>query len=121
MSRCRTWVAVASLTILSANATLLYGQDKMMDGMKMTPEHMQTMMNGWAQASKDAAKFMTDKYGAPASMTAEMATWGKTGPWKRTIVYGKEYVHEFPAHHTDVMQQWIDYKAPPKSDSNFTI
>ena len=117
MSRCRTWVAVASLTMLSANATLLYGQDKMMDGMKMTPEHMQTMMNGWAQASKDAAKFMTDKYGAPASMTAEMATWGKTGPWKRTIVYGKEYVHEFPAHHTDVMQQWIDYKAPPKSYS----
>jgi hypothetical protein len=38
--------------------------------------------------------------------------WGKTGPWKRTIVYAQEFPHEFPAHHTDVMQQFIDYKAP---------
>jgi hypothetical protein len=41
-----------------------------------------------------------------------MAMWGKTGPWKRTIVFGKEYAHAFPAPHTDVMQQWVDYKAP---------
>lgn len=86
-----------------------------MGGMKMSMEHMQSMMGGWPQASKDAVKFMMQKYGAPAAMTAEMAVWGKTGPWKRTIVFGKEYAHEFPGHHTDVMQQWLDYKAPPRT------
>jgi len=25
-----------------------------------------------------------------------------------------EHAHEFPMHHTDVMQQWIDYKASPE-------
>jgi len=102
---------------MSASTSVLRAQDNMMAGMKMTPEQMQTMMSAWPQASKDAAKYMVGKYGAPASMTAEMAMWGKTGPWKRTVVYAKEYAHEFPMHHTDVMQQWIDFKAPPKSYS----
>jgi hypothetical protein len=57
---------------------------------------------------------MTKKYGPPAAVTETMAVWGKTGPWKRTIVFAKEYPHEFPAHHTDVMQQFIDYKADPE-------
>lgn len=26
----------------------------------------------------------------------------------------QEYPHEFPIHHTDVMQQWIVYKASPE-------
>jgi hypothetical protein len=75
---------------------------------------MEQMMSGWPEASKEAAKFMTDKYGPPAAMSKDMMVWGKTGPWKRTIVYAREYPHEFPMHHTDVMQQFIDYKAPPE-------
>ncbi len=73
---------------------------------------MEQMMGGWPKASKEAAMFMTKKYGPPAAMSKDMMAWGKTGPWKRTIVYAQEYPHEFPAHHTDVMQQFIDYKAP---------
>ncbi|MEJ7811078.1 MAG: hypothetical protein WKG32_11765 [Gemmatimonadaceae bacterium] len=90
--------------------------DKHMDGGsgRMNQAQMTRMMASWPTASKEAAMFMTKKYGAPAAMTAEMAVWGKTGPWKRTVVYAREYAHEFPAHHTDVMQQWIDYKAAPE-------
>jgi len=73
---------------------------------------MERMMDGWPTASREAVTFMTKKYGAPAAMTTEMAMWGKTGPWKRTVVFAREYVHEFPMQHTDVMQQWVDYKAP---------
>lgn len=89
-------------------------KEPMKDGMmgKMTMPQMEGMMSGWPMASKEAAMFMTKKYGMPAAMTTDMAMWGKTGPWKRTVVYGKEYAHEFPAHHTDVMQQWVDYKVP---------
>ncbi|HZA99332.1 MAG TPA: hypothetical protein VE399_11170 [Gemmatimonadales bacterium] len=72
---------------------------------------MQEMMSGWPKASKEAATFMKQKYGPPSAMSKDMMVWGKAGPWKRTIVYAREYPHEFPMHHTDVMQQFIDYKA----------
>ncbi len=73
---------------------------------------MEPMMRGWPKASRDAVKYMTGKYGAPLHMTQHMALWGKTGQWKRTIVYNYEVKHDFPAPHTDVMQQWIDYRTP---------
>ena len=63
-------------------------------------------------ASQKAAKVMHDKYGPPAAMTADEMVWGATGPWKRTVIYRVEQPHEFPVHHTDVMQQWIDYRVP---------
>ncbi len=79
----------------------------------MDSAHMEKMMQGWPKASREAVMFMTNKYGPPAAVTSAMAVWGKTGPWKRTIVYGTEFQHDFPGPHTDVMQQFIDYKAPP--------
>jgi hypothetical protein len=81
---------------------------------KQDQMQMEKVMSGWPKASREAVKFMTDKYGPPAVVIKDMAVWGKTGPWKRTIVYAQEYPHEFPMHHTDVMQQFIDYKAPPE-------
>ena len=90
---------------------------KMMD-MKKKPMNkgqmakMDKMMSGWPKASKDAAMFMTKKYGAPMHMNAHMAMWGQTGQWKRTVVYNYEVQHDFPMPHTDVMQQFIDYKVP---------
>jgi len=79
----------------------------------MDSGHMRKMMQGWPKASRDAVMFMTNKYGPPAAVTSTMAVWGQTGPWKRTIVYSTEFQHNFPGPHTDVMQQFIDYKAPP--------
>ena len=69
--------------------------------------------DGWPKASQDAIADMTKKYGPPAAVTADAAIWGKAGPWKRTIVFREEYPHDFPMAHTDVMQQWLDYKAAP--------
>lgn len=86
--------------------------DKMHKMDKMSQPMMDKMMSGWPAASREAVMFMSKKYGPPAAMTAEMAVWGKTGPWKRTVVFGQEYAHDFPMPHTDVMQQWVDYKAP---------
>jgi hypothetical protein len=57
---------------------------------------------------------MMETYGEPAAVTATMAMWGPTGPWKRTIVYATEVPHEFPAHHTDVMEQFVNYRVPPE-------
>ena len=79
---------------------------------RMDPAQMTAMMANWPTASREAAMFMTNKYGPPAAMTPDMVVWGQSGPWKRTIVFAKEYPHAFPMPHMDVMQQWVDYKAP---------
>lgn len=69
-------------------------------------------LTGWSDASKVAVMQMVDKYGEPDEMTSEMMLWNNTGQWKRTVVYAKEFNHDFPLPHTDVMQQWIDYRVP---------
>jgi len=78
----------------------------------MSRSRMDSMMQGWSTASRDAVKFMTEKYGPPAAVSADMAVWGPTGPWKRTVVFAKAVQHNFPMPHPDVMQQWVDFKAP---------
>lgn len=70
------------------------------------------VMDSWPKASREAAEFMTKKYGAPREVTATKMTWGRTGQWKQTVVYNYEVQHDFPGPHTDVMQQWIDYRVP---------
>jgi len=52
------------------------------------------------------------KYGAPMEATATMLVWHNNGPWKRTIVFRDEVAHAFPGPHTDLLQQWIDYRVP---------
>lgn len=71
------------------------------------------LTQGWPAASRGATRFMTEKYGSPAAVTADMASWGKTGVWKRRVVLRVATPHSFPKLHTEVMQQWIDYEAPP--------
>lgn len=77
------------------------------------PAQVERMTQGWPEASRKAIEHMTRTYGPPAAVTDEMAVWGRTGPWKRTIVFRTEVPHRFPMPHMDVMQQWVDYKAPP--------
>ena len=71
-------------------------------------------MQGWSKASRIAANTMKKKYGEPTEKYASMMIWKNNGPWKKTIVFAKEHNHEFPMMHTDVMQQFIDYKVPPE-------
>ena len=95
------------------------GNDKMQKDMgmgmgmgTMNRAHLEKMVSGWPKASREAITFLTDKYGPPAAVTADMVVWGKAGPWKRSVVYRTEVAHKFPMPHTDVMQQWLDYKVP---------
>lgn len=82
--------------------------------MPMDQASVQQRMNGWHPASQEAATFMMDKYGPPASMTETMMVWNQTGPWKRTIIYREAVQHDFPMPHPDVMEQFIDYRMPPE-------
>jgi hypothetical protein len=75
-------------------------------------------MSGWSKASVMAVDMMKKKYGEPAEKTNTMMVWNNTGQWKKTIVYAKEFKHDFPMPHTDVMQQFIDYKVPQEKFSD---
>jgi hypothetical protein len=69
-------------------------------------------LKGWSDASKIAVMMMKKKYGEPNEKTETMMMWKNTGQWDKTIVYAKEFHHDFPMPHTDVMEQFIDYEVP---------
>lgn len=68
------------------------------------------MIDNWPATPKKVAKMMIDKYGQPNEATASMLLWNNNGPWKRTIVYREEVKHNFPMPHTDLLQQFINFK-----------
>ncbi len=78
-------------------------------------------MSGWSEASKMAVMMMKKQYGEPNETTESMMMWNNTGQWKRTVIYAKEYKHDFPMPHTDVMQQWIDYDVPAEKYSDLAM
>ncbi|MGE0760807.1 MAG: hypothetical protein AB7O38_27605 [Pirellulaceae bacterium] len=55
---------------------------------------------------------MAEKYGRPNEALQSRLIWYANGPWKRTIVYRDEVPHNFPKPHTDLLEQFIDYKVP---------
>jgi len=75
-------------------------------------------MSGWSEASKTAVMMMKKQYGEPAEKSESMMMWKNNGQWKKTVVYAKEFKHDWPMPHVDVMQQWIDYKVPPEKFSD---
>src|SRR6187402_700460 len=69
-------------------------------------------MEGWSKASKMAVMDMKKKYGEPDEKTGSMMIWKNKGPWKKSVVFAKEDKHDFPMPHTDVLQQYVEYKVP---------
>jgi hypothetical protein len=66
----------------------------------------------WPEASRKATDYMLNKYGEPDGITPDMLVWNNIGPFKRSIVYKEEVQHDFPKPHTDVLEHFVDYKAP---------
>ncbi len=78
-------------------------------GMQMSAD---SVLSNWPAKAQEVAKKMIDKYGQPAEVTASMLVWHNTGPWKRTIIYRDEVMHQFPMSHPDLLEQFIDYRVP---------
>lgn len=116
-SRCRSARAAGALALIVLAAGGCAPGASMESGMSPAPGRMdqasmQRSMAGWHPAAQEAATAMMAKYGAPASMTADMMVWNRTGPWKRTIIYREAVQHDFPMPHPDVMEQFVDYRVP---------
>ena len=115
---------ITSCVLLSPNASTAQ-EDKMKKDdnnkakgdMKMKKGDSKMKMNmadlkSWPMASQMAAKDMMGKYGKPDEMTPTMLVWINKGPWVKTVVFNKEYQHNFPMPHTDLLQQWVGMKVP---------
>lgn len=71
------------------------------------------LIESWPAKPKETAKKLIDKYGPPHEATASLLIWHNNGPWKHTYLYKEEVPHEFPMPHTDLLEQFIDFKVPP--------
>ncbi len=78
---------------------------------------VETIIANWAPMPKKSAEQTIASYGAPNEAIDSRLIWYNNGPWKRTIVYRDEVLHNFPAPHTDVIEQFIDYQVPPEKFS----
>lgn len=109
------------LIVPVAALTMLYGQmstTQSTNGSQMSTgsvdkASVDKMISSWPDKPKEAAMKFMAKNGPPAEATDDMLMWKETGPWKRTIIYKKEIPHQFPAPHTDFLQQTINYRVPP--------
>jgi hypothetical protein len=77
------------------------------------PDQADQIIADWPDTAKKAAQAMIEKYGAPAEATPSLLIWYNNGPWKRTVVNKEEIDHDFPMPHKDVLEQFINYEAPP--------
>lgn len=73
---------------------------------------VEVFMGDWPAMAKKAAKQTIEKYGPPNEATPSQFIWYNNGPWKRTVVFRHEIPHNFPQPHTDVIENFIDYKVP---------
>jgi hypothetical protein len=81
---------------------------------EVTMEHPRaaSIISGWPEESKEAARLVLDTYGEPTEATESMLVWHDASPWKRIVASKVFFEHEFPAPHTDSVESFIDYHVP---------
>jgi hypothetical protein len=75
---------------------------------------VERIIEHWAAVPQKVARRMIEKYGPPNEAIPSRLIWYQNGPWKRTILYRDEVPHNFPKPHTDVLEQYINYRVPPE-------
>ncbi len=67
----------------------------------------------WPREPRESARRLIEHYGPPQEYTESQLIWHRTHDgWKRTVLTAEETPHDFPAHHTDFLEQFIDYRVP---------
>jgi polyhydroxyalkanoate synthesis regulator phasin len=75
-------------------------------------DFVQSIIKDWNAMSKKSANLTIEQYGPPNEAIPSRLIWYNNGPWKRTIVYRDEIPHDFPQPHTDIIENFIDYRVP---------
>ncbi|MEX0647821.1 MAG: hypothetical protein WEA56_10715 [Balneolaceae bacterium] len=73
------------------------------------------VIENWPDNPRESAKRLRDYYGEPDEFSQSRIIWHNTDDgWKRTVLSREEIPHNFPAPHTDFLEQFIDYRVPLK-------
>lgn len=81
--------------------------------MQQVQHSMDEITKSWPNTAREAVQTMIEKYGPPDEYSASQVIWHNNGPWLRTVVSADEVLHQFPAPHVDVLEQFIAYRVPP--------
>lgn len=76
-------------------------------------ESLDEIISSWPENPRKSAERLRDYYGEPDEYSQSRLIWYNTKDgWKRTVLSREEIPHNFPAPHTDFLEQFIDYKVP---------
>lgn len=74
---------------------------------------LEQVLKDWPKEPRASAERLVNYYGPPHEYSRSMLIWYDTKDgWKRTVLSREETPHNFPARHTDFLEQFIDYKVP---------
>lgn len=74
---------------------------------------VEEIIQDWPKEPQASARRLIDYYGRPDEYSSSGLIWRNTKDgWKRTVLMRDEVRHDFPAPHTDFLEQFIDYKVP---------
>ncbi len=74
---------------------------------------VEEVIKHWPKEPQASARRLIEYYGPPDEYSASQLMWRNTKDgWKRTVLVREEVQHDFPAPHTDFLEQTIDYKVP---------
>ncbi|MDS0258359.1 hypothetical protein NDI56_02915 [Haloarcula sp. S1CR25-12] len=76
-------------------------------------DQVEDVLDDWPDDPTAVAHTVMETYGAPNEATESRLIWFDNGPWKYSILYREGVSHEFPAQHTDYLEQAIDYAVDP--------
>lgn len=76
------------------------------------PAAVADLVKDWPPEARAVAEAMLRKYGAPQEASATHLRWQDNRPWSRTVVHKGAVEHDFPAKHTDVLEQVVPYRVP---------
>ena len=77
------------------------------------PGAVDAVIANWPKEPRESARRLIEYYGPPQEYTESQLIWHRTHDgWKRSILTAEETPHEFPAPHTDFLEQFIDYRVP---------
>jgi len=68
------------------------------------------IIRAWPAQSRAVAEHMMHYYRLPQVATDSLLMWTYNSPWKKSVVYREGIPHHFPVHHTDVLEQVVDYR-----------
>lgn len=74
---------------------------------------IEQVIKDWRENPRKSAERLLEYYGEPDEYSDSQLIWYDTDDgWKRTVMRNQEIPHEFPAPHTDYLEQFIDYQVP---------